>query len=118
MTYDRVQMNIDRWVERQTAKQALAIVELYTLADPTAEALLRMHAPVEHDWDSDICAGCPDGDEGWPCLTVLQIAQVHGIDYPTGGWADDPEFDRFAPIPGYPTDIEDPSITEKETTDA
>lgn len=113
MSYDRVQMNIDAWVERQKLARSLAIRALHRLTDPTAAGLLQLHAPVEHEWGEDTCAGCPsddNGDESWPCPVVLQIAEIHGIHYPTHGWADDPDFDRYAAIPGYPTNIEETSV--------
>lgn len=108
--YDRKALNITRWVEARDRQLTEGRARLDVLDDPVARAVLDLHAPVEDHFGIE-CHGCPEDDDqghpSWPCTTVRVVADVYGIDLPPDiGWADDPDFDPHAPIPGYPTSIE------------
>lgn len=111
--YDRKAMNIAAWTIRRDDQTFKATRELEAVTDPVGRAVLDLHAPIEH-WDMDVCRGCPpggeDGDdyEPWPCDTVRAVASVLGVSFPPAiGWADDPDFDPLAPIPGFPSSMRD-----------
>lgn len=108
--HDRKAINIARWVEARNQQLTEGRARLDGLVDPVARVVLDLHAPAEDHFGLK-CQGCPSDDVygdadhlSWPCTTTRAVADVYSIDLPPDtGWADDPDFDPHAPIPGHPT---------------
>lgn len=93
--YDRKALNIAAWDADRAADEGAARVRLDQITDPVVRAVLDLHAPFDGDIGFDECHGCS---------TVRVVAEAIGSPFPPAiGWADDPDFDPHAPIPGYPT---------------
>lgn len=81
-------------VERRRATAAMiipaSIRRLDELDDPTARAVLDLHARRPRygtHWECAVCLDGGDMGDGitWPCSTVAAVAAVHGIDL-TDDW--------------------------------
>ena len=70
------------WQKRQNKRTADGLAALIAIKDPLAQRLLNLHNRARgHDGRYMSCNSCSIGDDevDWPCITVLVIAEHHGI---------------------------------------